>query len=171
MRLPVLQLGWSFYSMWLLLLLGCLIVPLTAGVTSSMALDFPGTVSCHTDKMLIGFPRELGSNFWQVHVVDGSGEEIVDCDYMVDHERLTVTALYVNCTRLEHGQHQLRLELLVLNKTIARDKNVTYSIGCDSLQADEVVPTIFTGATNCTKDFMAVVFPRLLPSFADEHMV
>lgn len=26
----------------LLLLLGCLIVPLTAGVTSSMALDFPG---------------------------------------------------------------------------------------------------------------------------------
>ncbi|CAM4607052.1 unnamed protein product [Lepidochelys olivacea] len=170
MRLPVLQLGWSFYSMWLLLLLGCLIVPLTAGVTSSMALDFPGTVSCHTDKMLIGFPRELGSNFWQVHVVDGSGEEIVDCDYMVDHERLTVTALYVNCTRLEHGQHQLRLELLVLNKTIARDKNVTYSIGCDSLQADEVVPTIFTGATNCTKDFMAVVFPRLLPSFADEHM-
>ncbi|CAM2099719.1 unnamed protein product [Caretta caretta] len=156
--------------MWLLLLLGCLIVPLTAGVTSSMALDFPGTVSCHTDKMLIGFPRELGSNFWQVHVVDGSGEEIVDCDYMVDHERLTLTALYVNCTRLEHGQYQLRLELLVLNKTIARDKNVTYSIGCDSLQADEVVPTIFTGATNCTKDFMAVVFPRLLPSFADEHM-
>lgn len=44
----------------------------------------------------------------------------------------------------------------MLNKTIARDKNVTYSIGCDSLQADEVVPTIFTGATNCTKDFMAV---------------
>uniref|UniRef100_A0A674JJA1 Zona pellucida sperm-binding protein 2 n=1 Tax=Terrapene triunguis TaxID=2587831 RepID=A0A674JJA1_9SAUR len=152
----------------LLLLHGCLIVPLTAGATSSMALDFP--VSCHNDKMLIGFPRELGSNFWQVHVVDASGEEIVDCDYMVDHERLTLTALYVNCTRLEHDQHQLRIELLLLNRTIAGDKNVTYSIGCDALPADEVVPTIFTGATNCTKDFMAVVFPRLLPSFADEHM-
>uniref|UniRef100_A0A8C3I229 Zona pellucida sperm-binding protein 2 n=1 Tax=Chrysemys picta bellii TaxID=8478 RepID=A0A8C3I229_CHRPI len=127
---------------------------------SDCAFPLVGTVSCHNDKMLIGFPRELGSNFWQVHVVDTSGEEIVDCDYMVDHERLTLTALYVNCTRLE----------LLLNRTIAGDKNVTYSIGCDALPADEVVPTIFTGVTNCTKDFMAVVFPRLLPSFADEHM-
>uniref|UniRef100_A0A452GZA5 Zona pellucida sperm-binding protein 2 n=1 Tax=Gopherus agassizii TaxID=38772 RepID=A0A452GZA5_9SAUR len=116
----------------------------------------PGRMSCHNDKMLIEFPRELGSNFWQVHVVDANGEEIVDCDYMVDHERLTLTALYVNCTRLEHDQHQLRIELLLLNKTIARDKNVTYSVVCDALPANEVVPTIFTGATNCTKDFMAV---------------
>uniref|UniRef100_A0A8C3I1Z3 Zona pellucida sperm-binding protein 2 n=1 Tax=Chrysemys picta bellii TaxID=8478 RepID=A0A8C3I1Z3_CHRPI len=122
---------------------------------SDCAFPLVGTVSCHNDKMLIGFPRELGSNFWQVHVVDTSGEEIVDCDYMVDHERLTLTALYVNCTRLEHDQHQLRIELL-LNRTIAGDKNVTYSIGCDALPADEVVPTIFTGVTNCTKDFMAV---------------
>uniref|UniRef100_A0A674JEV2 Zona pellucida sperm-binding protein 2 n=1 Tax=Terrapene triunguis TaxID=2587831 RepID=A0A674JEV2_9SAUR len=155
----------------LLLLLGCLIVPLTTGVNSSMALDFPGTVSCYNDKMLIGLPRELGSNFWQVHVTDVSGEEIVDCDYVVDHERLTLTALYVNCTILEHDTHQLRIKLLLLNKTVARDKNVTYSIGCDALQADEVVPTTFTGATNCTKDFMAVVFPRLIPSFADEHVM
>uniref|UniRef100_A0A8C3PA37 Zona pellucida sperm-binding protein 2 n=1 Tax=Chrysemys picta bellii TaxID=8478 RepID=A0A8C3PA37_CHRPI len=129
----------------LLLLLGCLIVPLTTGVNSSMALDFP--VSCYNDKMLIGLPRELGSNFWQVHVADARGEEIVDCDYVVDHERLTLTALYVNCTRLEHDTHQLRIKLL-LYKTVARDKNVTYSIGCDALQADEVVPTTFTGATN-----------------------
>uniref|UniRef100_A0A8C0IJX2 Zona pellucida sperm-binding protein 2 n=1 Tax=Chelonoidis abingdonii TaxID=106734 RepID=A0A8C0IJX2_CHEAB len=122
---------------------------------SNCAFPLVGTVSCHNDKMLIGFPRELGSNFWQVHVVDANGEEIVDCDYTVDHERLTLTALYVNCTRLEDDQHQLRIELL-LNKTIGRDKNVTFSIGCDALPADEVVPTIFTGATNCTKDFMAV---------------
>nr|XP_032658066.1 zona pellucida sperm-binding protein 2 [Chelonoidis abingdonii] len=134
-----------------------------------MALDFPGTVSCHNDKMLIGFPRELGSNFWQVHVVGASGEEIVDCDYVVDHKKLTLTALYLNCTRLEHDQHQLRIELL-LNKTVGRNKNLTYSIGCNDLQADEVAPTTFTGATNCTKDFMAVVFPRLIPSFADEHV-
>uniref|UniRef100_A0A8C3I2Q9 ZP domain-containing protein n=1 Tax=Chrysemys picta bellii TaxID=8478 RepID=A0A8C3I2Q9_CHRPI len=66
---------------------------------SDCAFPLVGTVSCHNDKMLIGFPRELGSNFWQVHVVDTSGEEIVDCDYMVDHERLTLTALYVNSTR------------------------------------------------------------------------
>uniref|UniRef100_A0A8C0G0B9 Zona pellucida sperm-binding protein 2 n=1 Tax=Chelonoidis abingdonii TaxID=106734 RepID=A0A8C0G0B9_CHEAB len=129
-----------------------------------------GTVSCHNDKMLIGFPRELGSNFWQVHVVGASGEEIVDCDYVVDHKKLTLTALYLNCTRLEHDQHQLRIELL-LNKTVGRNKNLTYSIGCNDLQADEVAPTTFTGATNCTKDFMAVVFPRLIPSFADEHVM
>uniref|UniRef100_A0A8C4VVE8 Zona pellucida sperm-binding protein 2 n=1 Tax=Gopherus evgoodei TaxID=1825980 RepID=A0A8C4VVE8_9SAUR len=147
----------------LLLLLGCFTL------ISNCVFPLVGTVSCHNDKMLIEFPRELGSNFWQVHVVDANGEEIVDCDYMVDHERLTLTALYVNCTRLEHDQHQLRIELLLLNKTIARDKNVTYSIVCDALPANEVVPTIFTGATNCTKDFMAVVFPRLLPSFADEY--
>uniref|UniRef100_A0A8C4VVS0 Zona pellucida sperm-binding protein 2 n=1 Tax=Gopherus evgoodei TaxID=1825980 RepID=A0A8C4VVS0_9SAUR len=141
----------------LLLLLGCLIVPLTTGVNSSMALDFP--VSCHNDKMLIEFPRELGSNFWQVHVVDASGEEIIDCDYMVDHKKLTLTALYVNCTRLEHDQHQLRIKLL-LNKTVERNKNLTYSIGCGHLQADEVTPSTFTGATNCTKDFMAVIYSK-----------
>lgn len=44
----------------------------------------------------------------------------------------------------------------MLSKTLTEDKNVTYSVGCEALQADEVVPTIFTGATNCTKDFMAV---------------
>ncbi|XP_074867208.1 zona pellucida sperm-binding protein 2-like [Carettochelys insculpta] len=169
MRLPMVQLGCSSCRMRLLLLLGCLLVHLRAGVTSSMALDFPGTVSCHTDKMLIGFPRELGSIFWQVLVVDASGAELVDCDYRVDHEKMILTAPYVNCTRLEHDKHQLRM-ILLLKETIARDKNVTYSIGCAALQADEVVPTVFTSTTNCTKDFMAVVFPRLIPSFADEHM-
>nr|XP_025040822.1 zona pellucida sperm-binding protein 2-like [Pelodiscus sinensis] len=169
MRLFAVLLGWSSCIMWWLFLLGCLVVPFTAGVTSSIALEFPGTVSCHADKMLLGFPRLLGSIFWQAHVVDASGEEIANCVYMVDHERLTLTALYVNCTRLEHGQHHLRVKLLQ-NKTVAGDKNVTYSIGCDALQAD-VVPTVFTGATNCTKDFMAVVFPRLIPSFADEHTI
>ncbi|XP_067407082.1 zona pellucida sperm-binding protein 2 [Emydura macquarii macquarii] len=170
MGLLEIQPGWAFYSMWLFVLLGCLMAPLTAGVTNSMALSFSGTVSCQSDKMLIEFPRELGSNFWQAYVVDASGEEIVDCDYMVDHERLTLTVLYMNCTRLEHDKHQLRIKLLMLSKTLTEDKNVTYSVGCEALQADEVVPTIFTGATNCTKDFMAVVFPRLIPSFADEHV-
>ncbi|XP_074866797.1 zona pellucida sperm-binding protein 2-like [Carettochelys insculpta] len=170
MCLPVLWPSCSSCSMWLLLLLGCSMGPLRAGVASSMVLDFPGKVSCQTDKMLLEFPRELGDIYWQALVVDASGAELVDCDYVVDHERLILTAPYVNCTRLEYDKHQLRINLL-LNETTARDKNITYSIGCDALQADEVIPTIFTSTTNCTKDFMAVVFPRLIPSFADEHMV
>ncbi|GAB0196631.1 zona pellucida sperm-binding protein 2 [Grus japonensis] len=95
---------------------------------------------------------------------------MVSCDHTVDYERLLLSVLFVNCTSLEHGQHQLRLRLMV-NDTMGEEKNVTYSTHCNTVRADEITTPFFAGATNCTKDFMAITFPRLIPSFSDEHMV
>ncbi|KAF1430452.1 Zona pellucida sperm-binding protein 2, partial [Spheniscus magellanicus] len=128
------------------------------------------SVTCHRDGMEVEFSRELGNYSWHVCVVDVSGEEIVSCDHTVDRERLLLSVLFVNCTSLEHDQHQLRLRLMV-NDTMGEEKNVTYSTHCSTVHADEITTPFFVGATNCTKDFMAVTFPRLIPSFSDEHMV
>uniref|UniRef100_A0A8C3EHU0 Zona pellucida glycoprotein 2 n=1 Tax=Corvus moneduloides TaxID=1196302 RepID=A0A8C3EHU0_CORMO len=127
-------------------------------------------VTCHRDGMEVEFSRELGNYSWHVCVVDVSGEEIVSCDHTVDYERLTLRVLFANCTSLQHGQHQLWLRLMV-NDTMGEEKNVTYSTHCDSVHADKVVTPVFAGATNCTKDFMAVAFPGLISSLSDEHMV
>lgn len=44
----------------------------------------------------------------------------------------------------------------MVNDTMGEEKNVTYSTHCDSTHADKVITPVFAGATNCTKDFMAV---------------
>ncbi|KAM6121780.1 LOW QUALITY PROTEIN: zona pellucida sperm-binding protein 2 [Phoenicopterus ruber ruber] len=153
--------------MWLLLLFGfvLLLAPCADGLEDQDLLE----VTCHRDGMDVEFSRELGNYSWHVCVVDVSDEEIVSCDHTVDYERL-LSVLFVNCTSLEHGQHQLRLRLMV-NDTMGEEKNVTYSTHCNSVHADEIITPFFAGATNCTKDFMAVTFPRLIPSFSDEHVV
>ncbi|NXY87329.1 ZP2 protein, partial [Alcedo cyanopectus] len=112
------------------------------------------SVTCNRDGMEVEFSRELGNYSWHMCVVDASGEEIMSCNYTVDYERLLLSVLLVNCTKLEHGLHQLRLRLMV-NDTMG-EKNVTYSTHCDSAHADETIATFFADATNCTKDFMAV---------------
>ncbi|NWH28857.1 ZP2 protein, partial [Grus americana] len=118
------------------------------------------SVTCHRDGMEVEFSRELGNYSWHVCVVDVSGEEMVSCDHTVDYERLLLSVLFVNCTSLEHGQHQLRLRLMV-NDTMGEEKNVTYSTHCNTVRADEIITPFFAGATNCTKDFMAVRSPAL----------
>ncbi|XP_062444220.1 zona pellucida sperm-binding protein 2 [Rhea pennata] len=155
--------------MWLLLLFGFLLplAPCAGGLGDQDLLE---SVTCHRDRMEVEFSRELGNYSWEASVVDASGEEMVSCDYLVDYEKLLLSVLFVNCTSLEHGQHQLRLKLMV-NDTTGGEKNITYSAHCNVVHADEIIPPFFTGATNCTKDFMAVTFPRLIPSFSDEHMV
>ncbi|KFZ68814.1 Zona pellucida sperm-binding protein 2, partial [Podiceps cristatus] len=134
--------------------------------------DLPSAegVTCHRDGMEVEFSRELGNYSWHVCVVDVSDEEMVSCDHTVDYERLLLSVLFVNCTSLEHGQHRLRLRLMV-NDTMGEEKNVTYSTHCNSVHADEIITPFFAGETNCTKDFMAVTFPRRMPSFSDEHVV
>ncbi|NXC96950.1 ZP2 protein, partial [Certhia familiaris] len=112
-------------------------------------------VTCHRDGMEVEFSRELSNYSWHVYVVDVSGEEIVSCDRTVDYERLLLSALFVNCTSLQHGQHQLWLKLMV-NDTMEEETNITYSAHCDSIRVDEVSTPVFARATNCTKDFMAV---------------
>ncbi|NWW67990.1 ZP2 protein, partial [Ifrita kowaldi] len=149
-------------------LAGC--VPPAGLAAARGGLPSAGNVTCHRDGMEVEFSRELGNSSWHVCVVDVSGEEMVSCDHAVDYERLILRVLFVNCTSLQHGQHQLWLRLTV-NDTMGEEKNVTYSTHCDSIHADKVTTPVFAGATNCTKDFMAVTFPGLISSLSDEHMV
>lgn len=44
----------------------------------------------------------------------------------------------------------------MLNDTMGEEMNVTYSTHCDSIHVREATTPVFAGATNCTKDFMAV---------------
>ncbi|KFP07992.1 Zona pellucida sperm-binding protein 2, partial [Calypte anna] len=129
-----------------------------------------GGVTCHRDGMEVEFSGELGNYSWHVSVVDVNGEEMVSCDHTVDYEKLLLNVLFVNCTSLEHGKHQLRLRLM-LNDTRGEEKNETYSTHCNTVHADEIITPFFASTTNCTKDFMAVTFPRPIPSFSEEHMV
>ncbi|XP_060117021.1 zona pellucida sperm-binding protein 2 [Heteronotia binoei] len=145
-----------------LLVLGYLV----GGLFCSESLDFPGTTSCYNDKVQLQLPKELETNHsWQVKTLGAAGEEAGDCDYAVDNKTQILTILYIKCTKLENAKHHLRLEVT------GPLKNLTYNVDCDVLQADETsLPRSVTSATNCTKDFMAVVFPRLIPSLHDEHM-
>ncbi|XP_050173278.1 zona pellucida sperm-binding protein 2 [Myiozetetes cayanensis] len=169
MELFVEQQCWSTPRMWLLLLFGFLL-PLAPCADGLGDQDLLENVTCHRDGMEVEFSRELGNYSWHVFVVDVSGEEIMACDHTVDYERLMLSVLFENCTSLEHGQHKLMLKLMV-NDTTGEEMNVTYSTHCDSVGADEVITPVFAGATNCTKDFMAVTFPGLISSFGEERMV
>ncbi|XP_010001612.1 PREDICTED: zona pellucida sperm-binding protein 2 [Chaetura pelagica] len=154
--------------MWLLLLFGFLLslAPCADGLGDQDLLE---SVTCHKDGMEVEFSGELANYSWHVCVVDVSGEEMVSCDHNVDYERLLLSVLFVNCTSLEAGQHQLKLRMMV-NDTMGEEKNVTYSTHCSAVHADEIITPLFAGTTNCTKDFMAVTFPGLILSFSDEHM-
>ncbi|NXG72720.1 ZP2 protein, partial [Baryphthengus martii] len=137
---------------------------------ANTGLLFAESVTCHRDGMEVEFSRELGNYSWHVCVVDVNGEEMVSCDHTVDYERLLLSVLFVNCTNLEHDQHQLRLRLMV-NDTIGEEKNITYSTHCDSVHADEIIIPFFAGTTNCTKDFMAVMlccFCVVVPSLSKQ---
>ncbi|NWS89705.1 ZP2 protein, partial [Toxostoma redivivum] len=134
------------------------------------ALPSAENVTCHRDGMEVEFSRELSNYSWQVYVVDVSGEEIVSCDHTVDYERLIFSVLFVNCTSLQHGQHQLWLKLMV-NDTMGEEVNITYSTHCDSIHIEEIITPVFAAVTNCTKDFMAVTFPGLISSLSDENML
>ncbi|NWR93994.1 ZP2 protein, partial [Furnarius figulus] len=134
--------------------------------------DLPSAenVTCHRDGMEVEFSGELGNYSWHVYVIDVNGEEIISCDHSVDYERLMLSVLFGNCTSLEHDQHKLMLKLMV-NDTMGEETNVTYSTHCASVHEDELITPAPAGATNCTKDFMAVTFPGLVSSFSDEHVV
>ncbi|NWU97305.1 ZP2 protein, partial [Upupa epops] len=137
-------------------------------------------VTCHRDRMEVAFSRELGNYSWHMSIVDRSGEEIVSCEQVVRLSLVEFLGLTSRVEMLLHGQHWLRLRLMV-NDSMGEEKNVTYSTHCSSDHAEELVTPFFAGATsitpffagvtNCTRDFMAVTFPRLIPSFSNEHML
>uniref|UniRef100_A0ACB8FLM1 Uncharacterized protein n=1 Tax=Sphaerodactylus townsendi TaxID=933632 RepID=A0ACB8FLM1_9SAUR len=146
-----------------LLLFGCFL----GCFLFSESLDFPGPTSCHHDKVQLQLPEEFENDLsWQVKTIGATGEEKGDCDYAVDYEMRMLTVPYASCTKLEHVKPRLQL------KVTGPLKSQTYSVDCDTLQADEAFsPSGMASATNCTKDFMTVVFPRLIPSLHDEHSV
>ncbi|XP_053937014.1 zona pellucida sperm-binding protein 2 isoform X2 [Cuculus canorus] len=159
----------SASRMWLLLLF-VFLLPLATCADGLGDQDLLESVTCHRDRVEVEFSRELGNYSWHVCIVDMNGEEMVSCNHTVDYERLLLSVPFVNCTDLEHEQHQLRLRLMV-NDTVEEETNVTYSAHCNSVHADEIVTPLFVGATNCLKDFMVVTFPGLIPSLSDEHTV
>ncbi|XP_069725995.1 zona pellucida sperm-binding protein 2 isoform X2 [Phaenicophaeus curvirostris] len=159
----------STSRIWFLLLF-CFLLPLVACADGLGDQDLLESVTCHRDRMEVELSGELGNYSWHVCIVDANGEEMVSCNHTVDYERQLLSVPFVNCTSLEHEQHQLRLRLM-MNDTMEEEKNVTHSARCNSVHADEIITPLFVGATNCTKDFMAVTFPGLLPSLSDEPMV
>ncbi|NWV59803.1 ZP2 protein, partial [Malurus elegans] len=122
---------------------------------SSWCLSSAENVTCHRDGMQVEFSRELSNSSWHVCVVGVSGEEMLSCDHTVHYERLLLRVPFVNCTRLQHGQHQLWVRLL-LNDTVGQERNVTLSTHCATPGAERAMAPVSAAATNCTRDFMAV---------------
>ncbi|XP_063171146.1 zona pellucida sperm-binding protein 2 [Candoia aspera] len=150
-----------------LLFFGCFL----GSVFTSVALDFPGTLSCHDDQWQVWLPKELAnSSFWSIDILDGNGEEMEDCDYQIDYGKQVLMVESQNCTKIEDNKHRLRFRVQFNDTEGISLQNETYSVDCDTTQADAAFPRGgFTSGTNCTKNFMAVTFPRLIPRFRDEH--
>ncbi|XP_039216269.1 zona pellucida sperm-binding protein 2 isoform X1 [Crotalus tigris] len=139
-------------------------------IFTSGALDFPGTVSCQDDPWRIWLPKEVAnSSSWDIDILDGSGDDMEDCRYQIDYGKQVLMVGHLNCTEMEDNKQRLRFRLQFNNTEGVRPQNETYSVDCDTLQADEAFSDEgFTSATNCTKNSMAVTFPRMIPSFRDE---
>uniref|UniRef100_A0A6J0U3C0 Zona pellucida sperm-binding protein 2 n=1 Tax=Pogona vitticeps TaxID=103695 RepID=A0A6J0U3C0_9SAUR len=148
-----------------------LVACLTGCFLEAVAVDYPGKTSCHEDKVQVWFPKELAnSTSWQVEILDTNGEKMEDCHYHLDYEKQVLTAVYVNCTKEEHKRHHLRFQVQFNDTVTWGLEEKIYEVNCEVVQADEPsLPSTFISATNCTKDFMAVAFPRLIPSFHDEY--
>ncbi|XP_015743009.1 zona pellucida sperm-binding protein 2 isoform X2 [Python bivittatus] len=161
------RVGWARCNAWLLVFFGCFL----SSIFTSVALDFPGTMSCHDDQWRVWLPKEL-ANFssWSIEILDRNGEEMEDCDYQIDYGKQMLMVGYQNCTKMEDNKHRLRFRLQFNDTEEISPQNETYSLDCDATQADAAFPSGgFTSATNCTKNFMAVTFPRLIPMMHVQH--
>ncbi|XP_037671075.1 LOW QUALITY PROTEIN: zona pellucida sperm-binding protein 2 [Choloepus didactylus] len=131
--------------------------------------DFPGTIICSEEGMTVEFPRDLDTRKWHPSVVDSLGLEIPNCTYVLDPEKLTVRAPYEICTRRVQGEYQMTIRLGDTRDAVRRGA-VLYQIGCPAMQAEEAQTRGFSGSTSCTKDFMSLSFPQIIPGFDDESM-
>ncbi|XP_029140922.1 zona pellucida sperm-binding protein 2, partial [Protobothrops mucrosquamatus] len=132
-----------------------------------------GTVSCQDDPWRIWLPKEVAnSSSWDIDILDGSGDDMEDCRYQIDYGKQVLMVGHQNCTEMEDNKQRLRFRLQFNNTEGVRPQDETYSVDCDTIQADEAFSDDgFTSATNCTKNSMAVTFPRMIPSFRDELTV
>ncbi|XP_029433317.1 zona pellucida sperm-binding protein 2 [Rhinatrema bivittatum] len=148
-------------------ILGWLAIAL-AGAASDLPSSFAGTVSCREDGLVLQLPEQPGNHSWRgLYIIGSAGEEIMDCNYILDSEKLILIAAFENCTELEHGRHHLKIKLLS-NETSTGYKNETYDIFCEDLQADQNLHGVRVGAVNCSRDSMTVAFPRSFPALDSE---
>ncbi|XP_070617288.1 zona pellucida sperm-binding protein 2 [Erythrolamprus reginae] len=157
--------GWACGNAWLFF--ACFL----SSIFTSGALDFPGTVSCHDDPWKISLPKEVANlSSWDIDILDGSGDDMEDCRYQIDYGKRVLMVGHQNCTEVEDNKPRLRFRLQFNDTEGARSQNETYSIDCNTIQADEAMSDsgFASATTNCTKTVMAVTFPRMIPSFRDE---
>ncbi|MEE6497724.1 hypothetical protein FKM82_002821 [Ascaphus truei] len=140
------------------LFLGCFLLVLSEAAKSP---GFPGSVSCLNNGIKLRLPKK---NSWasmqHLHIVDSAGAPMMDCDPL-SFARKTLS-VSDKCTKHEMGRRLVHLSFF--NKT--GQKDVTYSIICNDVQADDAYVT--GDVVNCTKDFMSVKISRILSGFDDE---
>ncbi|NP_988855.1 zona pellucida sperm-binding protein 2 [Xenopus tropicalis] len=138
---------------------GCIVVSLCEAMET---LDFPGSVTCLNDEILVRKPKGFRLNAWQtLHIVDSTGGQILDCGHFVDGKTLTVP---YKCAEYQTGSHIIHI---AFSKGSVGQRLPSYRISCDGLQADDPRGAVVT----CTQDSMTVKIPRTLSGFDDEMPV
>ncbi|XP_004855962.1 zona pellucida sperm-binding protein 2 isoform X1 [Heterocephalus glaber] len=140
-------------------------------VTSVNAVDrqqmvnpaFPGTVTCNENELTVEFSRSLGTKKWHASVVDPFGDEMPNCTYALDSEKLTLKVPYETCSRRVPGGHQLNIRILD-NSAASRPGDTIHQFFCPAV---EVELHELSESTVCTKDFISFSFPQVLRGMAD----
>ncbi|KAL1774147.1 zona pellucida sperm-binding protein 2 [Sigmodon hispidus] len=127
--------------------------------------DFPGTVVCDEKEVRVEFLSRFDMEKWQATVVDTSGDEILNCTYAVDSEKLIIKFPFETCTTKVVGGYRVDFRIEG-NGTDIRYKDSMHHLICPAMQTEihELSETIV-----CTEDFVYFSFPHVFSRFADDN--